>query len=60
MNVESSDTVGQVIAKIEEIEGIPRNQQRLIFEKGYLKESKPLKYYRVKEGSVLDLINPLA
>jgi ubiquitin C len=54
INVEVSDTIARVKAKVQEKLKIPLNLQRLIFERGLLK-GRTLAEYNIKEGSTLRL-----
>jgi ubiquitin len=54
--VEPSDTVEQLKEKIQNQEGIPTDQQRLIFASQQLEDERTLDDYKVVKGSVMHLI----
>uniref|UniRef100_A0A915DQ33 Ubiquitin-like protein NEDD8 n=1 Tax=Ditylenchus dipsaci TaxID=166011 RepID=A0A915DQ33_9BILA len=56
LDVDASDRVERVKEKIEEKEGIPPPQQRLIFSGKQMADDKTVAEYKVVAGSVLHLV----
>ena len=55
LGVDPTDTVKIVKQRIQDKEGIPPDQQRLLFAGNQLEESYNLSYYNIRDGSILEL-----
>ena len=56
VNIETTDTIGKLKEKIQEHQGIPPDQQRLIFQGKQLEDDFQVAYYNLQKNSIIYLV----
>ena len=56
LDLDGEDTIQQVKQKVQEAEGIPSDQQRLVLAGKELEEGRTLADYNVREGSTFNIV----
>ncbi|WCJ21033.1 Ubiquitin family protein [Euphorbia peplus] len=56
VDVSQLDTIGEVKKKIEEKEGIPADDQRLVYAVDKLEDHRTLAEYKIKDKSTINLL----
>jgi ubiquitin-like protein Nedd8 len=56
LRIQLKDTIMRIKERVEEIEGIPPDQQRLIFRGKTLADDRKARLYNITEGSILHLV----
>ncbi|KAK8887457.1 hypothetical protein M9Y10_038502 [Tritrichomonas musculus] len=53
--VQPTDTIGEIKSKIQQINNIPKDIQRLIYNKNILEDRNTVQFYGIQNGSILQL-----
>ena len=56
IDVEPSDTIENLKSKIQDKEGIPPDQQRIVFDGKQLEDNKTMDDFKIKDGCILHMV----
>lgn len=56
VSIKNTDTIGTLKLKVQEKEGIPPNQQRLLFKGSELMDYRTVAHCGLRQGTSLDLV----